>query len=621
MSSVLSQFSTLLRSSQSIANRYGKSEGYEILTKLLSSGQDNNFVLLICGEFKRGKSSLVNALLKECVCPVADGIATSAVSVIKYGKTPKVTRYFSSLNGSGQNCSMIIKSEIVKVDSIAQFANGTAIDIDNTIYLEIEIPNQSLYNGLILIDTPGIGSLDPRHLFLTQQALPKADAFFFVTDTSEPMLTTELDFIKDYLCNTNKPISIILSKSDLVSRDELSTYKSDIESKVSIFRNKTIDCIPVSSTEWEEFNKNGSERRKMNSNCEEVLSAIESLRTRREESIEELFRAQFLEYISSIQNEIEKSIHDISSDTDEIDKESYRLQLEDLKTLRDMITNEDSEFRAKINSIIEASQEQVLEEFSKDSVLLSTDKLEEVLKDSRAANDDGDKYVINAMNYAIQSMGNNIDKRINQAITDVVNELKDYINNIQVSMISNGTHVDDEAILPITHTFSESFVNITRQTLPFVGVATIGTTVSAVGLGLGAGILGITSAAALPFIAAGIGVAAGLFYVVQSIKGTKKQEKLTHIRQQVSPRISIAMNEMRSYIQKRYSIFNKEVVKTLKSTAKNMTEQMQEKLKVLQDCEKNAQKKAATLKELQSHLDMIANLKTHVTVLNTNPFA
>lgn len=621
MSSILSQFSTLLRSSQSIANRYGKSEDYEILAKLLSSGQDNNFVLLICGEFKRGKSSLVNALLKECVCPVADGIATAAVSVIKYGKTPKVTRFFSSLNDSGQNCSMIIKSEIIKVDSIAQFANGTAIDIDNTIYLEIEIPNQSLYNGLILIDTPGIGSLDPRHLFLTQQALPKANAFFFVTDISEPMLTTELDFIKNDLCNTNKPISIILSKSDLVSRDELSTYKSDIESKVSRFCNMAIDCITVSSTEWEEFNTDGSERRKMNSNCEEVLSAIESLRTKREESIEGLFRAQFLEYISSIQNEIEKSIHDISSDTDKIDKESYRLQLEDLKTLRDMITNEDSEFRAKINSIIEASQEQVLEEFSKDSVLLSTDKLEEVLKDSRAANDDGDKYVINAMNYAIQSMGNNIDKRIDQAITDVVNELKDYINNIQVSVISNGTHVDDEAILPITHTFSENFVNITRQTLPFVGIATIGTTVSAIGLGLGAGILGITSAAALPFIAAGIGVAAGIFYVVQSIKGTKKQEKLTHIRQQVSPRISIAMNEMRSYIQKRYSIFNKEVVKTLKSTAKNMTEQMQEKLKVLQDCEKNAQKKAATLKELQSHLDMITNLKTHVRVLNTNPFA
>lgn len=617
MSSVLSQFSTFLRSSQSIAKRYGKSEEYDTLTKLLTSGQDNNFVLLICGEFKRGKSSLVNALLKECVCPVADGIATAVVSVIKYGKTPKVTRYFSSLNDSGQNCSMIIKSEIIKVDSIAQFANGTAIDIDNTIYLEIEIPNQSLYNGLILIDTPGIGSLDPRHLFLTQQALPKANAFFFVTDISEPMLTTELDFIKNDLCNTNKPISIILSKSDLVSRDELSTYKSDIESKVSRFCNMAIDCITVSSTEWEEFNTDGSERRKMNSNCEEVLSAIESLRTKQEESIEGLFRAQFLEYISSIQNEIEKSIHDISSDTDEIDKESYRLQLEDLKTLRDMITNEDSEFRAKINSIIEASQEQVLEEFSKDSVLLSTDKLEEVLKDSRAANDDGDKYVINAMNYAIQSMGNNIDKRIDQAITDVVNELKDYINSIPVSMKSNGTHVDDRAILPITHTFSENFVNITRQTLPFVGVAAIGTKVSAIGLG----ILGITSAAALPFIAAGIGVAAGIFYVVLAIIGAKKHEKLTHIKQQISPRISIAMNEMRSYIQKRYSIFNKEVVKTLKSIAKNMTDQMQEKLKVLQDCEKNAQKKAATLKELQSHLDMITNLKTHVRVLNTNPFA
>ena len=153
-----------------------------------------------------------------------------------------------------------------------------------------------------------------------------------------------------------------------------------------------------------------------------------------------------------------------------------------------------------------------------------------------------------------------------------------------------------------------------------MGVASISGGITVAGLSLGAGILGLTSIAAVPILGACVGLAAGIFYVVQSIKGTKRQEALNNIRKQVSPRISIAINEMRSYIQKRYSIFSKEVVKTLKSISQNMTDQMQEKVKLMQECEKDAQKRTATIKELQSHLTMINNLIVQTKVVNTNPF-
>ena len=175
-------------------------------------------------------------------------------------------------------------------------------------------------------------------------------------------------------------------------------------------------------------------------------------------------------------------------------------------------------------------------------------------------------------------------------------------------------------LVPVSHSFSENFVNLTRQALPFMGVASISGGITVAGLSLGAGILGLTSIAAVPILGACVGLAAGIFYVVQSIKGTKRQEALNNIRKQVSPRISIAINEMRSYIQKRYSIFSKEVVKTLKSISQNMTDQMQEKVKLMQECEKDAQKRTATIKELQSHLTMINNLIVQTKVVNTNPF-
>lgn len=625
MLSSSNQFSSLLKTCAPIAKQYGKLEEYESLSKLLEQGLDKSLTLLVCGEFKRGKSSLINALLNDEVCPVADGIATSAVSIIKYGRVPKVTRFYSTIQeDTVGNSNLVIKSEAVKYDSISSYAKGSSIDIDNTLYLEIEIPNEYLHTkGLTLIDTPGIGSLDPRHLFLTLQALPKADAILFVTDTAEPLLTTELEFLKERILPLKKPFDIVLSKSDLISRDELTIFKKDSEDKVFNYCGIKVDCIPVSSTEWDEFNKTDNdsikERRKKNSNCDAVFSLINALFERKVTSIEEVFRIQYLEFLGALKNDIDKSISELSREDNALDLQTYRTQLEEMKSLRDMILNDDSEFRGNINSIIETSQEHVFEDFSRESVLLSSEKLEDVLKDPRSLEEDGDKFVVGEMNHAIQQIGADIDKKIDAAISDVLNELKDFIDNVQLTNKTSSTQVEGE-IVPISRSFSENFVNLTRQALPFMGVATISGGLASFGLGLGAGILGL-STAALPIIGIGIGIAAGLFYVVQSIKGTRKQEALNNIRKQVSPRISIAMNEMRAYIQKRYSILSKEVVKTLKSIAKSMTEQMQEKVKLLQECEKDVQKRNSALKEYQSHLTLVNNLMTQTKVLNTRPFS
>lgn len=622
----INHFTNLLKASSSIAKRYGKVEEYETLSNLLEHCYDNSLTLLVCGEFKRGKSSLVNALLNDDICVVADGIATSSVSVIKYGAEPRVIRYFSTYleDSAGTQC-MTVKSELINFDSIRDYTKGSSMDIDNTLYLEIEIPNAFLKSkGLTLIDTPGIGSLDPRHLFLTLQALPKADAVFFVTDTTEPMLTTELDFIRDKIIPLNKPFDVILAKSDLVSREELSVYKGDVEEKVSNYCGAQVNCTAVSASEWYNYNHATSEqikeRRRKNSNCDTLLSIIDGFYDRKVDSMELLLRKQYTEFLDSLRCIIEKSISDLNQISSDDDIKGYRQQLEEMKTLREMILNEDSEFRVRINAIIESSQDNVLEEFSRDSVLLSTDRLEEILKDDRAGDENGDKFVVEQINQSIQKISSNIDKKIDSAISQVIGELKEFIDNVALTNRTNETRLNG-SLVPVSHSFSENFVNLTRQALPFMGVATISGGITVAGLSLGAGILGLTSIAAVPVLGACVGLAAGIFYVVQSIKGTKRQEALNNIRKQISPRISIAINEMRTYIQKRYSLFSKEVVKTLKSISQSMANQMQEKVKLMQECEKDAQKRLVTIKELQSHLTMVNSLIVQAKVANTNPFA
>ena len=61
---------------------------------------------MVCGEFKRGKSTFINALLDMSLCPTDEHIATSTVSIIKYGEKQKVTRFYDTEDG--------VKEEIIE---------------------------------------------------------------------------------------------------------------------------------------------------------------------------------------------------------------------------------------------------------------------------------------------------------------------------------------------------------------------------------------------------------------------------------------------------------------------------------------------------------------------------
>ena len=145
--------------------------------------------VLVCGEFKRGKSTFINALIGRRLCPTDTDICTSVSSIISYGETPSVTRYFGDLNN--------IRARKYPFDELEDYTVGTADEIDNTIYVDIRLPLESLKKGLTVIDTPGVGGLDPRHAMLTNFFLPRAEVGVFMTDCNEPLTEAELDFFKD----------------------------------------------------------------------------------------------------------------------------------------------------------------------------------------------------------------------------------------------------------------------------------------------------------------------------------------------------------------------------------------------------------------------------------------
>ena len=487
MKDTFETFSAYLKQSKPLAEKYGKKTEYDNLSKILEQGPKKELMLLVCGEFKKGKSSFVNALLGQDLCPVADGIATSAVSIIRYGEKPKAVRHYSTLVVNEKNKEELsLKEEEISIDQISKFAKGTSDEIGNTMFIEIETSNALLKSGLVVIDTPGVGSLDPRHLFLTLQALPKADAFFYVTDTGEPLTTTELGFIKERLVPTGKPFDLLLSKSDQVSREDLARYIEDAEKKVLAHCGMKVKCTPVSSTEWKLFNTTGDELSREDSNCAAVYDVINGFRTRREQLFVEKFREQFVLYLEGIKEQASEALDAVKNNSNaEID--SLKQRLNELSTFKTMVTDERSDFRLRINSIIEESQEKVMQEFSKESILLSTQKLNDILNRPEAGKKGGEDYVVQKVKEAINQLSVSLDNKINNAIKCVMEELRKYIDSVTVASHNFRGNIQG-GISAIKHTFSEFFVNNMRQALPFLGVSALVGTLIWWPIGIAAGI-------------------------------------------------------------------------------------------------------------------------------------
>jgi hypothetical protein len=175
---------------------------------------DPNVRVLIVGEFKQGKSQLLNALVNAPVCPVDDDIATSLPTVVRHADTASVTLVRETESDSGE----VVPSQRseVPVDQLAQYVSeaGNPNNRRQLSYAEVGIPRRLLAGGLVLVDTPGVGGLGSTHGAATMGALPRADAVLLVSDAAQEYTAPELEFLESArrLCPN---VACVITKIDL----------------------------------------------------------------------------------------------------------------------------------------------------------------------------------------------------------------------------------------------------------------------------------------------------------------------------------------------------------------------------------------------------------------------
>jgi len=211
------ELSAVLERAMEITDRGDRIDLRKRLEGALARLQAPDVRVMVVGEFKQGKSQLVNALVGAPVCPVDDDVATSVPTTVRFGDRPEAAVLdggrTAAEGGAGQPAA---RRRSVPIEALAELVSergnpGNERGIQGA---EISLPSPLLKGGLALVDSPGVGGLNSAHTLETLAALPSAHALLFVTDASQEFTEPEMEFLRkaSRICPN---IAVVLSKIDL----------------------------------------------------------------------------------------------------------------------------------------------------------------------------------------------------------------------------------------------------------------------------------------------------------------------------------------------------------------------------------------------------------------------
>ena len=208
-----------------------------ICEELREKIENNVFNLVVLGQFKRGKTSLINALLGAEILPTAIVPLTSIATILKYGETLNIKVYFND-------------GRVAEIEpaTLTQYVTekGNPRNEKDVQEVIITYPSPYLKDGVRLIDTPGVGSVYEHNTDVAYQYLPKSDAALFLLSVDQPVSKAELDFLKDVKQYSHR-IFFLQNKADYVGSEDLGESISFSKKIIEECMGSEVKIFPLSA--------------------------------------------------------------------------------------------------------------------------------------------------------------------------------------------------------------------------------------------------------------------------------------------------------------------------------------------------------------------------------------
>jgi Dynamin family len=201
--------SRLLRLAQ-LGEELGSSRVAEEARELAARVSEGRFYVACVGQFKRGKSTLINALIGEPVLPVGFTPVTAVPTVVRFG-----AQLEARIRAREYPWREVPVSEVKQYVSEEHNPENTK----GLIGVEVFAPSRMLSTGMCLVDTPGLGSVFTGNTAATQDFIPHIDAALVVVGADPPLAGEELALV-EAVAQHAQDVIVVLNKADRTTDEE-----------------------------------------------------------------------------------------------------------------------------------------------------------------------------------------------------------------------------------------------------------------------------------------------------------------------------------------------------------------------------------------------------------------
>lgn len=212
----------LLRKLERAITQHGLVDYRGRLSAILDRLESKSFEIALFGRVSSGKSSLLNHIVGANVLPVGVNPITAVPTRMVFGPSPRILVTVASQS-----------PQIFELKRIAEFvteqhnpANKRRVE-----RLIVEYPSDKLRDGVVLVDTPGLGSLASAGAAETFAYLPRCDLGVVLIDAGSTLTAEDLSTLQA-LNEAAIQTVVLLSKADLLARDDVARSRDYIAEQI-----------------------------------------------------------------------------------------------------------------------------------------------------------------------------------------------------------------------------------------------------------------------------------------------------------------------------------------------------------------------------------------------------
>ncbi|MGH8396959.1 MAG: dynamin family protein [Gammaproteobacteria bacterium] len=219
-----------------VIERYRLAEYRPRLNDLIAGGEAGAIELAVLGRVSSGKSSLINTLIGQPLLPVGSIPVTAVTTRLRYG--PALAVETLDLNGRllsrrGDELAALI-SEAGNQNNRLSLAE-----------VRVQVPAPLLRDGIILTDTPGLGSLHPAASRHVLDYLPRCELGILTIDSTATLAQADVDLVRGLL-DVGADVLVVLTKGDLLDAGAGDAQRAYVSGTLGKMLDGKVDVAAIS---------------------------------------------------------------------------------------------------------------------------------------------------------------------------------------------------------------------------------------------------------------------------------------------------------------------------------------------------------------------------------------